>query len=69
VEEAAGKIMNNNMGNQEFYNFLLSDYRCMHANLADDGSFYVWAMRILRASTSARPSRMRASICPAAVSG
>ena len=42
VEETAGKILNDNMGDQEFYNFLLSAYRCMHANLADDGSIYVW---------------------------
>ena len=42
VEETAGKIMNDNMGDQDFYNFLLSAYRCMHANLADDGSIYVW---------------------------
>ena len=42
VEETAGKIMNDNMGDQEFYNFLLSAYRCMNANLADDGSIYVW---------------------------
>ena len=42
VEETAGKIMNDNMGDQEFYNFLLSAYRCMYANLADDGSIYVW---------------------------
>ena len=42
VQETAGKIMNDNMGDQEFYNFLLSAYRCMHANLADDGSIYVW---------------------------
>ena len=42
VEETAGKIMNDNMGDEEFYNFLLSVYRCMHANLADDGSIYVW---------------------------
>jgi DNA modification methylase len=42
VEETAGKIMNDNMGDQEFYIFLLSAYRCMHANLADDGSIYVW---------------------------
>ena len=42
VEETAGKIMNDNMGDTEFYNFLLSTYRCMHANLADDGSIYVW---------------------------
>ncbi len=42
VEETAGKIMNDNMGDAEFYNFLLSAYRCMHANLADDGSIYIW---------------------------
>ena len=42
VEETAGKIMNDNMGDQEFYNFLLSAFRCMHANLADDGSIYIW---------------------------
>lgn len=42
VEETAGKIMNDNMGDSEFYNFLLSAYRCMHANLADDGSIYVF---------------------------
>ena len=42
VEETAGKIMNDNMGDEDFYNFLLSAYRCMHANLADDGSIYVW---------------------------
>ena len=42
VEETAGKIMNDNMGDQEFYNFLLAAFRSMHANLADDGSIYVW---------------------------
>lgn len=42
VEETAGKIMNDNMSDEDFYNFLLSAYRCMHANLADDGSIYVW---------------------------
>ena len=42
VEETAGKIMNDNMGDSEFYNFLLSAYKCMHANLADDGSIYVF---------------------------
>ena len=42
VEETAGKIMNDNMEDSEFYKFLLSAYRCMHANLADDGSIYVW---------------------------
>ena len=42
VEETAGKIMNDNMADEDFYNFLLCAYRCMHANLADDGSIYVW---------------------------
>ena len=42
VEETAGKIMNDNMADEDFYNFLLSAYRCMHANLADDGSIYVF---------------------------
>ena len=42
VEETAGKIMNDNMPDEDFYNFLLSAYRCMHTNLADDGSIYVW---------------------------
>ena len=42
VEETAGKIMNDNMSDQDFYNFLLSAYRCMYSNLADDGSIYVW---------------------------
>jgi site-specific DNA-methyltransferase (adenine-specific) len=42
VEETAGKIMNDNMADEDFYKFLLSAYRCMHANLADDGSIYVW---------------------------
>ncbi len=42
VQETAGKIMNDNMGDQEFYNFLLAAYQCMHQHLADDGSIYVW---------------------------
>ena len=42
VEETAGKIMNDNMGDSEFYDFLLAAYKNMHANLADDGSIYVW---------------------------
>ena len=42
VEETAGKIMNDNMGDEEFFNFLLSAFRCMHAALAEDGSIYVW---------------------------
>jgi len=42
VEETAGKIMNDNMSDAAFYDFLLASYQCMHANLADDGSIYVW---------------------------
>ena len=42
VEETAGKIMNDNMADEDFYKFLLSAYKCMYANLADDGSIYVW---------------------------
>ena len=42
VEETAGKIMNDNMSDSDFYNFLLAAYKCMFDNLADDGSIYVW---------------------------
>jgi site-specific DNA-methyltransferase (adenine-specific) len=42
VEESAGKIMNDNMSDSDFYSFLLAAYQCMHENLADDGSIYVW---------------------------
>ena len=42
VEETAGKIMNDNMSDGDFYNFLLAAYKCMHENLADDGSIYIW---------------------------
>ena len=42
VEETAGKIMNDNMSDADFCNFLLAAYQCMHENLADDGSIYVW---------------------------
>ena len=42
VEETAGKIQNDNLPDAEFYDFLLSAFRCMQANLADDGSIYVW---------------------------
>ena len=42
VEETAGKILNDNMSDSDFYNFLLAAYQCMHENLADDGSIYVW---------------------------
>ena len=42
VEETAGKIQNDNLPDDQFHDFLLSAYRCMHANLTDDGSIYVW---------------------------
>ena len=42
VEETAGKILNDNMSPEDFYNFLLSAYRAMHESLADDGSIYVF---------------------------
>ena len=42
VEETAGKILNDNMGDEDFYNFLLNAYKCMYENLSDDGSIYVW---------------------------
>ena len=42
VEETAGKIQNDNLPDEQFDDFLLSAFRCMHSNLADDGSIYVW---------------------------
>ena len=42
VEETAGKIQNDNLPDAEFYDFLLSAFKAMHENLADDGSIYVW---------------------------
>jgi len=42
VEETAGKIQNDNLPDEQFADFLLSAFRCMHSNLADDGSIYVW---------------------------
>ena len=42
VKETAGKIMNDNMADNDFYDFLLAAYKAMHENLADDGSIYVF---------------------------
>jgi len=42
VEETAGKIMNDNMGDSEFYEFLLAAFKQMHSHLADDGSIYIF---------------------------
>ena len=41
-EGAAGKIKNDNMGNDKFYNFLLSAFCCMEKHMADDASIYVF---------------------------
>ena len=42
VEETAGKIMNDNMGDSDFYEFLLAAFKQMHGHLADDGSIYIF---------------------------
>lgn len=34
--------MNDNMGDSEFYEFLLAAFKQMHGHLADDGSIYIF---------------------------
>lgn len=41
-EGSAGKIKNDNMADEAFYNFLLDAYTQMHAAMADDASIYVF---------------------------
>ena len=41
-EGSAGKIKNDNMGSDAFYNFLLDAYKQMNAAMADDASIYVF---------------------------
>ena len=41
-EGSAGKIKNDNMADEAFYNFLLAAYTQMYSALADDGSIYVF---------------------------
>ena len=41
-EGSAGKIKNDNMADDAFYNFLLAAYTQMHAAMADDASIYVF---------------------------
>ena len=41
-EGSAGKIKNDNMADDAFYNFLLDAYTQMHAAMADDASIYVF---------------------------
>ena len=41
-EGSAGKIKNDNMADQAFYNFLLDAYTQMHSAMADDASIYVF---------------------------
>ena len=41
-EGSAGKITNDNMADEAFYNFLLAAYTQMHSAMADDASIYVF---------------------------
>ena len=41
-EGSAGKIKNDNMENDKFYQFLLDAYTCMNQAMADDASIYVF---------------------------
>ena len=41
-EGSAGKIKNDNMADEDFYNFLLDAYTQMHSAMADDASIYVF---------------------------
>ena len=41
-EGSAGKIKNDNMVSEKFYQFLLDAFSCMEKALADDGSIYVF---------------------------
>lgn len=41
-EGSAGKIKNDNMADEAFYNFLLDAYTQMHTAMADDASIYVF---------------------------
>ena len=42
VQETAGKIQNDNLPDDKFYDFLLAAFKNMYDNLANDGSIYVW---------------------------
>lgn len=41
-EGSAGKIKNDNMANDKFYQFLFDAYTCMYQAMADDASIYVF---------------------------
>lgn len=41
-EGSAGKIKNDNMDNDSFYNFLLDAFKCTESAMADDASIYVF---------------------------
>ena len=64
VEETAGKIMNDNMADEDFYNFLLSAYRCWPMTVRS-----TFGTPTPRASISVKHSGTRASTSPVAVSG
>ena len=42
VHKTAGKIMNDNMSDSDFYKFVLAAYKAMYGSLAEDGTIYVW---------------------------
>ena len=42
INETAGQIMNDNMADGDFFEFLLAAYKNMHASMADDASIYVF---------------------------
>lgn len=74
VEETAGKILNDNMGDSEFYEFLLSAFKQMHDHLADDGSIYIFHRWHMTRSFSTIPlwnswSRMQNDVHSAWYSG
>jgi len=41
-EGNAGKIKNDNMATDKFHDFLLASFNCMHSNMANDASIYVF---------------------------
>ena len=42
LEKTAGKIMNDNLADEEAYQFLLKAFAPMYQHLAEDGTIYVW---------------------------
>ena len=67
-EGSAGKIKNDNMANDAFYNFLLAAFQNTEAVMADDASIYVFHSDT-EGLNFRRPFRMPVFICPVAVYG